>query len=188
MSSGTSVGQIEDSRGSSALIDAARVRRAVNGMSESAAKAAGFTELEKRKFYISADLSRSNLSPPAAALDWYHMHSVDLDNATATQPSDKVGVPEPYEYVNLGDVEFTPDEQRKALAAIRKGTGLRTDVRAKQWVGFTVLAALEIPKTDKQARVRVQKLIAEWLRVGKLSTYEGADNSRRPVECVKCVD
>ena len=88
-------GQIEDSRGASALIDAVRVRRAINTMSETQARASRF-EIDKHKLYLSADLSRSNLSPPASALRWYHLQSVDLDNATTTQPSDKIGVPEPY--------------------------------------------------------------------------------------------
>ena len=186
------VGQIEDSRGASALIDAARVRRAINTMTETQGRASGFTDEDiqkgRHKFYISADLSRSNLSPPSSSLSWYHLQSVDLDNATATHPSDKIGVPEPYQYVNLGDVEYSPEDQRKALAAIKKATGLRTNVRAKQWVGFTILEALDIPKTDKRERERVSKLIDRWVEDGTLELYEGEDNARRPVDCIKCVE
>ena len=190
MSSGTSVGAIEDSRGASSVIDAARVRRALNTMTESQAKGAGIDD-KKRHYYVSADLSRSNLSPPASALTWYRLESVDLDNATDTHESDKVGVPEPYEYVNLGDVEFAIDEQRAALTALKAGIGLRMDIRADTWAGATIATALALDidgksKVGKSNRVRITKLIDDWLVKGVLEAYEETDGKRRPKLFIKC--
>jgi hypothetical protein len=108
---GGQAGTIEDSRGGSALNNAARVRRAVNKMSAAQANAACVDE-SRRGYYFSVDTSNSNLTPPATSVDWYELKSVDLENMTIEQDSDRMGVPVSFEYmVADNELEVTGEGQ-----------------------------------------------------------------------------
>ena len=181
------VGQIEDSRGASSLIDAARIRRAINTMSEAQAKAAGIDPDTDRHRYISADLSRSNLSPPGDGLTFYKMESVDLQNETLEQEADSVGVPTPYKYIAAKKVEFAPDEQAVALEAIATGGPWRDDVRSPVWVGNAIATALGLPISDAVTKARIVKLLGDLLAGGRIETFETKDEKRRPRTFVRVV-
>ena len=89
------------------------------------------------------DTSNSNLTPPATSLDWYELKSVDLDNMTIEQESDRMGVPVSFEYMAAdNELEVTEEEKDEALAAIRKRGKWRADMRSPDWVGKPIADAL----------------------------------------------
>ena len=174
--------QIEDFRGASSIIDAARVRRSLNNMTEQQAKDAGVNP-DRKNFYVSADLSRSNLQPPATALTWYELESVDLNNATATQESDHIGVPVPWEYKRLAEAPATPEQERGVLDAVKKRERWRVDMQSPEWIGHPIVAALGLLPDDikgktnmaKAHRQRVATMIVDLDNEGAITKVQAND-------------
>ena len=156
-------GTIEDSRGGSALVAAVRVRRAVNKMTETQAKAAA-VDPAKCGFYFSVSDANSNLTKPSSALDWYELQSVNLGNMTLTQMGDSIGVAVPFEYTPLAqDLDLGDNERHVVLEAIRGGKW-RDNARSDDWVGKPIAKALGIAlegDNHKQDRAKVRKLLAD---------------------------
>ena len=170
------VAAIEDSRGASSLIDAARVRRIVNTMTVEQARAAGISP-ERRGYYISSDLSRSNLGPPDGSLTYYELLSVDLNNGLDGNQADEIGVPMPFDYKTATDIKFDDDDRERMLAVIRKRTDWRKSDKAADWIGNAMAAAVGL-RLDAFARKRIASLIIELLEDGTLQTYTGQDDKR----------
>jgi hypothetical protein len=174
---GGAVGTIDDARGGTALINAARVRRAFNKMTDAQAKAAGI-DPARRGFYISADLANTNVAKPAAALDWYELKSVNLGNGTKEQDADDIGVPVVFEYVAMEAVEATPEQTDAVLKALRQRDDWRGNVQSPDWIGHAIGTAMGLildGDTHKAERAQVKKMIADWLKDGTLIEYEGLD-------------
>jgi len=115
---GAEVG-VEDARGATALIAAARTARVLNGMSVEEARAVGI-ETDERPRYFRVDTGKSNLALRSDRADWYKIVSVEIGNASALRPSDQVGVVHAYEMPSAF-AAATPDQSLQALEAIAAG-------------------------------------------------------------------
>jgi hypothetical protein len=177
---GGSVGTIDDARGGTALSNAARIRRALNKMTESQAKMAGI-DPAGRGHFISADLSNSNLMPPASALNWWQLESVSLENGDFESEPDHLGVPVVYDYLALEDVQTSANDKTRVLDALRKRDNWRAAVASPDWIGLGIANELGLvldPDANKPERKRVRAMIGDWLKDGTLIEYQGEDVKR----------
>lgn len=109
---------VEDARGASALIAAARTARVLNGMTRDEARAVNLED--ERTRYFRVDTGKSNLAPRSDLADWYKIDSVDIGNATGLRPSDHVGVVHAFVMPDVF-AAATPDQSLAALEAIEAG-------------------------------------------------------------------
>ena len=102
---------MDDARGASALVNAARIAHVLQNMSEGEASRFGVPK-EKTGWYSRLDNAKANLQPPAEHADWFKKVSVRLDNG------DSVGA---IERVELTDQSAKRSEEAEAMDAIEIG-------------------------------------------------------------------
>jgi RecA-family ATPase len=106
---------VEDGRGASALLSAARSARVLNGMTQDEADKAG---VENRRLFFQVDNGKANLVAPLDNATWLKVASVGLANG------DNVGVvtqwswPDPFDDITVADL-------RAAQRAVAAGGPLR---------------------------------------------------------------
>ncbi len=167
---------IEDSRGASAWISAARDVRILNRMSKDEATKAGI-EGGKERLYFKADAD-GNLSP-SAATDWFTLASQGLGNGSGGRVDDQdyVGVatrwtwPDAFENVTVADL-------RKAQATIAAGGPWRESPQATDWAGNAVATAMGLDPTNKTHKAKVGALLKTWIQNGMFKVVDGEDSKR----------
>jgi len=156
---------VEDGRGASSLIAAARSARVLNPMS---AEEAAQASVENRRGYFRCDNGKANLAPPSEKSDWFKIVSQPLDNGQGEGPGDFVGVVTPWEWPNAFD-GVTVHDLRKAQEAFPRD-GLRKDMQSKDWAGHAIGAVLGIETQDKErdksGRLRVSLILKTWIKNG----------------------
>ena len=166
---------VEDGRGASALLYAARSARVLNVMSKDEAQRAG---VERHRSYFRVDSGKSNMTLAPEGSDWFHMISVDLDNGDALNEGDHVGVvtrwswPDPFDGVSVSD-----------LYAVQKaidGGRWRENSQAVEWVGKAVAEVLGLDLDDKADKQKVKGLLATWTKNGALVRVTATDDKSRP--------
>ena len=162
---------VEDGRGASALINAVRSARVLNGMSEADANKGGVVG---HRSYFKVENGKANLAPPPDGANWFQIQSVSLGNG---QPSnafdfgDSVGVvtkwvwPDPLAGVTGADFE-------KSATMIRGGKW-REHPQATDWVGHAVASALGLDVENKRDKAKIGGMVKAWLRAGTLKIVEG---------------
>jgi hypothetical protein len=158
---------VDDGRGASSLVGAARSIEVLNKMTKSEASKLG---LDQPWRHFSVDDGKANMSP-LSDRKWFKIVSVDLGNYTELYPKgDNVGVvtkwtpPEALEGVSGDDFE---------AAAREIGAGKwRGDVRAKDWIGRPIAKALKRDLSDKSEKAKVGRIIEAWLSSDSLEEYE----------------
>jgi hypothetical protein len=185
---------VEDGRGASSLLAAARSVRVLNPMSKDEAEKVG-VEVERKGYFFRSDIGKANLAPPSDKATWFRLTSVPIGNGTAfrsvedgfvevdQEGGDVVGVvtpwdwPEPLDAVTMADL-------KAAQAGIAKGKW-KKDVRAAAWVGIPIAAALKLDTSNKSDRGKITKLIQIWIKNGALKVVVGKDGSRHDREFVE---
>ena len=169
---------VEDGRGASSLIGAARAAQVINQMSENEAAKAGVQAFRQ---YFKVEDGKRNLAPPIEGYEWYRIVERHIGNG---EPSnlldlgDSVGVvtawkwPDPLDGITNVDFE-------KAAQAIRAGKW-RENVQAKDWVGRAVAKALALDLDDRAGKAKALGLVKAWLAAGSLVIVEGEDEKRMP--------
>ena len=161
---------VEDARGASALISAVRSARVLNRMTKDESEKAG---VENGRLYFRVDNGKSSMSPSHEKATWYHMRSVDLENAGQFQQGDCVGVvtewkkPNPLEGVSVSDL-------RAVQEAVADGRW-RENSQAKDWVGRAVAQAMGLDASNKQHRSKIVGLLKVWKASGALVEVDGDD-------------
>jgi len=158
---------VDDGRGASSLVGAARSIEVLNKMTKSEAGKLG---LDQHWRYFSVDDGKANMAP-LSDRKWFKIVSVELGNSTELYPKgDNVGVvtkwtpPEALEGVSGDDFE---------AAAQEIGTGKwRGDIRAKDWIGRPIAKALKRDIGDKNERAKVGRIISAWLSSNSLEEYD----------------
>lgn len=191
---------ISDSRGASALSSAARVRRALNTMTEADATAAAIPE-ELRSLYVSADLAGSSMTRPAESLDWFKLESVNLGNGPDDDPEggDEVGAITAWKHPGVVPLVVTDEQAEEILADLRLGcitdkkTGerggpWRADMRSPDWAGFSILKSLGLDPNKKGVKKSAGALIAKMVEDGELVEFEGYDAKRMPKQFLRVAD
>lgn len=178
---GADVG-VEDSRGASAQVAAARDVRTLNRMTADEAKKAG---VANHQLYFRIDANgKSNMSPPASGATWFFLQSIDLNNPTDGRPSDKVGVPEGWVWPQPG--EGVTEEHRHAVQVlvaqgVADGQPWRENVQTLKngtWVGCAVARVLGLNVDNPMDKAKIVGLLKEWLESGVLSRTETAINDK----------
>jgi len=167
---------VEDARGASALIGAARSVRVLNPMTLVEATKADIVPNERR-LYFRIDNGKANMAPPAAAASWRKLVGVGLGNGTATYPEDQVGVVTAWTWPDA--FEGLTSHDLKAVQNRVAGGRWRADVRSGEWVGRAVAEVLELDLDEEADRARVKALLRTWLGNRSLVTVERDDGSRR---------
>ena len=173
---------VQDARGASAMISAARSARALNAMTKDEAAKAG---VENRRSYFRVTNGKANMTLAAEASQWFRTISVDLENGDADHPSDEIGVvaswewPDPLEDVTVSHV----DAVKRALA---EGEW-RESSQAKDWAGLAVAEVLGLDPEDARAREKVKNLIKLWIRNGALRVVGRRDDKGKVRPCVEPV-
>jgi hypothetical protein len=165
---------VEDGRGASSLIGAARAIEVLNRMSKEEAKGLGVDEPWR---YFCVDDGKGNMAPPEER-EWFRFASVRLGNGTELYPDgDSVGVvdtwvpPKPLGHVTAADFEAAAKE-------IRKGKWKKSS-QSNNWVGIAIARGMGLNLTDEKDKLRVKKVLSEWLRAGSLEEYEEVDEGQR---------
>jgi hypothetical protein len=187
---------VEDGRGASSLIAAARSVRVLNPMSADEAQKAG-VEVERKGFFFRSDIGKANLAPPSDKATWFSLRSVPIGNGTAVKfaddgtdfvevdrdGEDAVGVVIPWSWPEPLDGVTAPDV-KAAQAEIAKGKWKR-DARATAWVGIPIAAALKLDQSNKGDREKIKSLIAIWIKSGMLKVVIGRAANRHDCEFVE---
>jgi AAA domain len=162
---------IEDSRGASSLMSAARVGRVLNRMNREEASQSG---VEQRWRYFRNDRAgeaKANMSPPPEDADWFKLASVDLGNG------DNVGVvtawtwPSPFEGISVHHL-------RLAQKAVSEGGPWRAHHQADDWVGKPIAKALNLNVKKDPDRAKVRGLLATWIETGMFIEVTGEGRGR----------
>ena len=160
---------MEDGRGASALLAAARAGRVLNPMTEDEASVAG---IERSRLHFRVDDGKANLAPPADKSTWFKLASVDLGNGHMGA-GDSVGVVTPWEYKlpnPLDDVSVA--DLRAAQKAVSNGRW-RESSRSPDWVGIAVADALGLDLAKKADKAKVKRLLQIWISAGMFVVVEG---------------
>jgi AAA domain len=167
---------IEDSRGASALVSAARDVRILNRMSRGEAAKAGIEE-DKARLYFRADTD-GNLSR-ASATEWYHLASQGLGNGSGGHIDDQdyVGVAIPWKWPDAFDGVQVSD-LRAVQSKISEGR-YRESPQAKDWAGYAVAQILRLDPMSKANKVKIGALLKTWISTGMLTVVEGDDDQRK---------
>jgi hypothetical protein len=158
---------VEDARGATALVYAARSVRVLNRMS--ATQSAGL-KIEDPRFYFRADTGKANLAPPEVAI-WHEIASVDLPNG------DAVAVVTPWKYPSPLE-QITPDHMRSVRQIAAEGA-YRKDARSDDWIGYVVAEVVGLNPDDKADRKIVSTALSAWFANGVLAIKRRKDEHRK---------
>jgi len=167
---------VEDGRGASALVAAARSVRVLNSMSKDEGDRAGVGA--EHRFCFRADTGKANLAPPSTKATWFRLTSVPLGNGSGGRFDDQdyVGVVTPWTWPDTFDGVTTAD-LLAVQAAIAAGR-YRENSQAKDWAGNAVARVLKLDPKDKSAKAKIGALLKEWTRNGMFAVVEGLDDKR----------
>jgi hypothetical protein len=172
---------VEDGRGASALLAAARSARVVNTMTEKVGSEAG---VDNHRLYFSLQNGKGNMAPPPNKADWFRLTAVTLGNGRGLYPEgDHVAVVDAWEFPDPA-AAITALDFDKAAAMIRSGSW-RKDPQCENWVGVAVANALDLDLDKPIEKATVKAAIAMWMKSGGLEVVERPDNRRRLKEHVE---
>jgi hypothetical protein len=162
---------IEDLRGGSAIVAAARTVRMMNFMTTDEAKTFGIEESERRWHVRIDPTAKANMLPPANKAVWLRFHSHHLENG------DQVGIlkpwtpPDAFEGLSVEAINRLLDQVEKAAAA---GDPYRTTSRSgDRWIGHLIAERFDRPNGQAGAIVR------EWKRNKVIKEFEFEDEHRK---------
>ena len=150
---------VDDARGASALLAAARHGRTLEPMSQGDAEKWGIED-EARRSYVRLDTGKANLRPSAKDRNWMRLVGVRLPNGDEVQAMEMWGPPAELP-------PLSPTEKADVLAALQRPCptspeGWREDSQSAAWAGNTVIAALGWDPTQgvHRASVELKRLVA----------------------------
>ena len=179
---------IDDARGASALVSAARSARVLARMTKIEGGKLGRSK-DYRRYFRFADAVSNMALPAGEETTWMMLKSVDLHNARfgedgrQTWPSDQVGVVTLSGVTSLGD-DMQPSEahdeaERVALQGLASGEW-KADMQAKSaWAGVVVAHAYGLDLEDGDEKIRVKSILKNLVKNGKLTTEIRRDPALR---------
>lgn len=167
---------VEDSRGASSLMNAARIGLTLNRMSKKEADSFGISDQAEQRSIFRVDNGKANRSPADKAA-WFKIESVDIGNGTAKRPADKVGAvaswtaPDPFENVTT--------EHLKQVQAIVAGGNCRAHPEAQDWVGKAIAEVVGLDVDDPADKGKAKSIFKTWEKNGKFRTETRQDKNRK---------
>ncbi|MGY3618422.1 AAA family ATPase [Bradyrhizobium sp. USDA 10063] len=177
----------EDSRGASALINAARMSVILNTISP--ARADEFQIVDKPERYFSARLgSKANHSAKDRNVLVYYLNSVAVDNATDEYAADNLPAISQHKFTRT--VGIGEDATERVLARLDGGEPVGSDSRHANWLGKIIAEEAGWDIDVKATRATIKELIADWTRrrwiVSAVMEANGrGSDRRRPVGIYK---
>lgn len=171
----------EDSRGASALVNAARSVRAISRVPKEQVERAGIED-DPRRFFFSGVGDKANLAPPPDSNQWRKLVSVDLGNATPEYPEgDNIGVVTAFEPPSAFDM-ITVQHLINVQSLMAKGDErIRKSEQSAEWIGYLVSEVCEIPSDTKPQKIRIKEIIKAWVESGSIVETQIKNNHRRNV-------
>jgi hypothetical protein len=174
---------VDDGRGASSLVGAARSIEVLNKMTKAEADNLG---VDQHWRYFSIDDGKANMAP-LGERGWFKLTSVSLGNCTELYPEgDNVGVVTSWIPPNLLD-GVTGADFENAAREIRKGKW-RENAQAKDWVGRPIAKALGLDLSAKTDRAKVRALLRLWIERGSLIVVTEKDTHREVKKFVIVAD
>lgn len=167
---------VEDGRGASALLAAARHARTLRTMNEQEADSLGVERID-RQAYVRIDGGKANLSPPASGAVWFRLANVHLPNGDYVQAASHWTPPDPFEGVAPADL-LRVQEVVKAGRG-EDAEGWRANVQTGDaWVGHAIGQALGLDVGRPREAARARELLRTWLGSGALVKAERSINAK----------
>ena len=164
---------VEDSRGASSYLNAARSARVLNVMTKEEAERAG---VDQRRAHFRVDNGKANLAPPSERSAWFRFVGVDLGNG-GDEPGDSVGVVTSWQWPDSLDGIRAADllrvQQKIASGAWRE------DSRSDAWAGNAIAEALDLNLDAPGQKARLKGMLSTWLAAGALKRVTLPDAKRR---------
>jgi hypothetical protein len=155
---------VDDARGASSKLAAARSARVLNTMTKEEGARSGVRD---HREYFRVDNGKANLAPASENSRWYHKVNVPLGNG------DDVGVVTPWKWPDLSD-GLTPANIRAIQDAIAGGEW-RDDIRSGAWAGNAVADALGWDRDTPAAKNKLKSVLQSVKGDGYLRTKSGLD-------------
>lgn len=159
----------EASRGASSLIAAARIVLVLNRMDDEQASFYDIPSHERARYFSVGD-DKHNRSPAAAA-DWFRLHSVPLGNG------DDMGVVAPWQPPSVMD-GLSIEKTQEIMRVLAAGT-YRKQSRGDDWAGIVIARILHLDSSDKGERTKIDQIMTKWITSGMLEVYQARDKSRQ---------
>lgn len=166
---------VDDARGAGALLAKVRSARVLNGMTKTEAQDVGVEDKERFSFFR-IDVGKANLAPRGDAGSWRQMVGVPLGNRIDAL-EDNVGVPVQWSKPDV--LAKLKDSHRVAAVRLVQSGEWREDIRAQNWVGHAVAAAMELDLENPADKNVVKKVVHLWCRTGVFKVIQGTDAQRK---------
>lgn len=181
---------VDDARGASAVINAARNLRVLSPMTKQMGTKYGIPNY-RSYFCASKDATKTNLTPPLDSDHWYRMASVDLGNGDAFDPDgpvegDNIGVAEKWSLM-ITSVDRA-DLVAKVHGSMAGKQWRHHENTGQEWIGNPVAEALGVDILDKREKTNVRETIEIWIKKGWLRKVQGFKDNRHPTWCVEIGD
>jgi hypothetical protein len=165
---------VEDARGGSALMDAARSGRTLNLMTPEEGRKAG---VDNHRLYFRLGDGKTNMQPPADRATWRKLVSVPLGNVRADSPGDWVGVVAPWEWP--AQLEGVPADAEIRIIKAMTGVFGRASDQAEDWIGKIIAKTLDFDISNDRQRAQVRTIIADYTSRGIFEEFEEKDANRK---------
>jgi AAA domain/Bifunctional DNA primase/polymerase, N-terminal len=167
-----------DSRGASAIMDAVRSARTINGLNDADAKRLGIDDELERISYFRLDKGKANMTRRGAA-SYFQFASVELPNGPGGGPGDDVGVvtriipPD-------ATIEVTPTDIA-ILQAETVNTDCAVSNKSMNWFGRAVARHFSVDLNTPLGVLKVENVIEKLRREGVITkeTRRGRDPKDR---------
>jgi hypothetical protein len=150
-----------DARGATAIIDAVRSARTLNGLNDGDAKRLGIDDDLERLSYFRVDKGKANMTRRSAA-SYYRLVGQELPNGLAGGPGDDVGVVTrtipPDVAIELTQADIA------VLVAETANSDQAEKVQSENWFGHTVARHFKLDTDSMLDRVKVETVIAALVR------------------------
>jgi hypothetical protein len=164
---------VEDARGASAILWAARNARVFNFMRPAEADDLGISDTDRRR-YVRVANGKANMGPLGKA-EWIKIEVEPLPNGDEVACASRWNPPNLFDGVTTADME---------LARRLAQTGAyRADPRSPEWFGYALADSLNIPVSygadnDGKDVARLKSIIKTWLQNKILKIESRVDETR----------
>jgi hypothetical protein len=159
---------IDDARGASATVSAARSVRILNPMNEGEAEKAGI-EANERWRYLRIDRV-SNITPPEEA-SWRQLTSTTLPCGDSIGVCTTWKFPSAFSDVTTADVFW--------VRKVAQGRAFRADTQAKNWIGHVIAGHFGLNMDNKADKAKVKQIVKVWIKNGVLIEEKRQDPGTR---------